>query len=257
MPSRGGTVVVKIADYDAARRQVMDAALKQGGELLNSRTKVNAQGKKDGWVRFRIAADRLPRLLPDIHAVGKLFSEDIRTTDYTSEYEELQRRVMRLREHQQRLAGVLQSTRRLRGSDVLYLQERLFRAGVDEGMLLQRRADLERAARGSTLTVELFEPEARRPMDVGNWYAGASLRARADVNRYLAKATTAGAYVLFFAPFWIPALVIAVLLLRWLWRRGRVLLLWARARSLRAWEVCAARFPARPRRTTPPDPGPA
>jgi hypothetical protein len=221
--TRGGSIVLKVVDYDPARERVLGAALQQGAALLGSRTEVNFEGKKHGWLRFRLAADRLPLLLPSVRTVGKLYAESIRTGDDTSQYEELGRRIVRLREHQQRLAGLLESPRRMRGSDILYLQERLFRAGVDEGQLLQRRVDLERAGRIGTLVVELFEAEPRRAMDLGNWYAGAMLRARTALYRNIAHAVTAGAYALAFAPFWIPGLVVAVVLGRWLWRRGRLI----------------------------------
>ena len=252
--NRGGTVVVKVTDYDPARERILSAALQQGAELLNSHTQVNFEGRKLGWPRFRMASDRLPLLLPSVHAVGKLYSEHLVTSDHRSEVEELERRVSRLREHEQRLDELLRSPRHLRGSDILYLQERLFRAGVDDGELLQRRVDLERAAKVGTLTVELFEPEPRRAMDLGNWYAGAMLRAHTALYRTMAHAITAGAYALAFAPFWIPGLALAALLVRWLWRRGSVMAARiAVIAALLAKEVWA-RWPAKPRRSTPADP---
>jgi hypothetical protein len=221
IPSRGGAIVLKVTDYERARREVLEAARAQGAELLQSRTEVNFQGKQHGWMRFRVGAERLPALLPAVRGVGRLYAENLTTADHTSEYEELERRIQRLREHQPRLAGLLQSSRRLRGSDILYVQERLFRAGVDEGSLMQRRADLERGARAATLVIELFEPEPRRALDLGNYYAGSVLRARGMLYRCVARTLTAGAYVLVFAPFWVPGLLLALLLARWLLRRAR------------------------------------
>jgi hypothetical protein len=254
MPSRGGSIVLKITDYEPARQQVLAAARRAGAELVDSHSEVNFQGKRHGWLRFRLTAAEVPGFLTGVRGVGKLFAENITSTDNLSEYEDLERRVERLREHQQRLDGLLKNGRRLRGSDILYIQERLFRASVDEGMLLQRRLELERAARASNITVELFEPEPRRAMDLGNWYAGAALRAKTDLFRFLAKATTAGAYVLFFAPFWVPALVIALFLIRWLLRRGRALLTAVTGYSRACGEWLSARWPALPRRSTPAPP---
>jgi Domain of unknown function (DUF4349) len=219
LPIRNGMIAVKVVDYDAARQRVLDAALQQGAELLKSRTEVNFQGKKHGWMWFHIAADRLALLLPVVRGAGKLYAENVATAEHASEYEGLARRVERLQEHQQRLEALLESRRRLRGSDILYIQERLFRAGVDEGTLRQRRVDLERAARVNTLAVELFEPEPRRVMDLGNYYAGSALRARIAFHRLLARALTLGAYALIFAPVWIPALLFLLLGRRWLRRR--------------------------------------
>jgi hypothetical protein len=230
--NRGGTLVVKVTDFDPAREKVIGAAVGQGAELIGSHTQVNFEGRKLGWLRFRMPSDRLARLLPEVRAVGKLYSEHAQTSDCRSEGEELQRRIARLREHEQRLDTLLRSSRRMRGSDLLYLQERLFRASVDEGELEQRRVDLGRAAQVGTLTVELFEPEPRRAMDLGNWYAGAHLRARTALYRELARGMTVLAYALAFAPLWVPGLALAILLGRWLWRRGPVLV--ARAFSVGA-----------------------
>jgi hypothetical protein len=76
--------------------------------------------------------------------------------------------------HQLRRTAILQNPHGRRCSDILYVQEWLLRAGVDEGALRQRRAFIERSAPAATLVVELFEPEPRRTMDLGNHYAGDS-----------------------------------------------------------------------------------
>jgi hypothetical protein len=240
--ARRGTITVKVTDYDTARQRVLTAALAEGAEIRGAHTAVNFQGKKHGWLRLRFPAERLHPLLEAIRTVGKLYAEEISAAEFASEHGELGRRAERLREHRERLAGLLETRRRLRGSDLLYLQERLFRAGIDEGVLRQRRLDMERAARVSHLTVELFEPEPRRVMDLGNWYAGAALRARTALYRILARGTTVGAYALYFAPFWLPGLVIALLLLRAIWRRGRPYALWLAATAARALQQRVARW---------------
>jgi hypothetical protein len=246
--NRGGTLVVKVTDFDPAREKVIGAAVGHSAELLDSHTQVNFEGRKIGWLRFRMPSDRVSRLLPEVRAVGKLYSEHAQTSDHQSEGEELERRIARLREHEQRLDSLLRSSRRMRGSDLLYLQDRLFRASVDESELEQRRVDLRRAAQIGTLTVELFEPEPRRAMDLGNWYASAHLRARTALYRELARGMTVLAYALAFAPLWIPGLALAILLGRWLWRRSRVFVARAAvaAGQLAVWAASAASH----RRTT-------
>ena len=221
MPVRGGTVAVKVADYSAARRLVLNSAAAQGAELLDARTDVNEKGRKSGWMRFRLSARRLQAFVPAVHQVGKLYAENLTTQDRASEYEELASRVTRLRQHEARLSGVLQSGRNLRGSDILYVQERIFRAGVDEGMLLQRRVDIERAARASTITVQLFEPETqpeerRSRVNLVRWFQNSMLHAYGSLNRLLARGATALAYLVVYAPLWAVALLVLVLV----WRRS-------------------------------------
>ena len=226
MLARSGSVTVKVDDYAAAQRQVQEEAARQGAILLDAKTSVNEKGRKHGWMRFRVTQARLPFLLPAVQVGGKLYAEDLGTTDNLSEYEELARRVMRLQQHEQRLGGVLQSPRRMRGSDILYLQERLFRASVDESLLTQQREDLERAAAESTLTVQLFEPGSMPPpapgvVDLAGRYRSAAAQARGLWGAQAARAATATAYAAVFAPLWLPAVLLAFLLLFWFWRSRR------------------------------------
>lgn len=232
MLDRSATIVLKVADYEAARRQVLDDARARGGQLLDAKTMVNEKGRKHGWVRLRMDADRLAGFLPVVGGAGKLYAENAQASDTLSEYEELARRVERLQQHEGRLSGVLQSPRRMRGSDILYLQERLFRASVDESLLSQQRLDLERSAHNSTILVDFFEP-GTMPADapgsmaaLGQRFATAAGLARAGLTHEAARGATALAYVMVYAPLWLPALLVALFLLAWAWRERRRLVAW-------------------------------
>ncbi len=238
MPVRGGNIVVKVAAFDAARGQVLGAAGAQGAELLAARTLVDGKGRKHGWLQFRLPASRLPALLGAVQGFGKLYGENVATTDHASEYEELARRIVRLQQHETRLTGILQSGRRLRGGDLLYVQERLFRASVDESLLAQRRADLERDTQVNTVQIEMFEPgtlpagTAPAAPDLSHWFAQAAGLARARLARLMARGATAGAYALVYAPLWLPVVLIGLLLLRWLWNRRLSIIMRVRAVAL-------------------------
>ncbi len=252
MPVRGGSIVVKVAGFDAARQQVLNAAGAQGAEMLAARTLVDIKGRKHGWLQFRLPAARLPALLGAVQGFGKLYGENVATTDHASEYEELARRIVRLQQHETRLTGILQSGRRLRGGDLLYVQERLFRASVDESLLAQRRADLERDTQVNIVQIEMFEPGALPPgalptqPNLSHWFVQAAGLARAHLNRLMARGATAGAYALVYAPLWLPALIAGLLLLRAFWLRRRFLALWmhetARQIAGQARRVRATRF---------------
>jgi len=236
MPIRGGSIVIKVAAYEDARRQVLTAAQTQGAEMLGAKTLVDPKGRKHGWVRLRLPATRMPQLLDAVGGAGRLYAENITSTDHASEYEELARRITRLREHEARLSGILQSGRRLRGGDLLYMQERLFRASVDESLLAQRRADLARDTQLNTLLVEMFEPGTlpapvvEGPTNPALWFPRAVGLARAHLGRQATRGATVAAYALVYSPFWLPALLLGLLLVRFLWVRRVVLL--ARLRVL-------------------------
>jgi len=221
MPTRSGIIVVKVAAYEDARRFVLAAAQSQGAEMLGARTVVDVKGRRHGRLLLRLPAARLPGLLSAIGGSGKLYGENITTADHASEYEELARRITRLREHEARLSGILGSGHRLRGGDLLYVQERLFRASMDESLLAQRRADLERVTQFNTLTVELFEPGSlpvpaaqEGPTSPARRFPQAFAQARVHLDRLLTRGATGAAYGLVYAPVWLPSLFITLFLLR-------------------------------------------
>jgi len=74
------------------------------------------------------------------------------------------------------------------------------------------------------INIALFEPEPRKTFDWGNWHAAASYRAKGSF-LYVTRKIVTGLYmVAFFAPYWIPALLIGFFggrkLIRW--TRGRI-----------------------------------
>ena len=223
---RAATLALKVSGFADARQQVLEAAQKGGAQVLDSRTEVNPKGRTHGWLRLGVDAAQMPALLHDLAPLGTLYASHAETTDNTSLAEELGRRTERLQEHEARLAGILNSPRRLRGGDILFLQERLFRASVDESLLTQQRLDLIRGAQSGTVLVELFEPGTLPPpahprVNTAQWFAQSATLARSARDRTVARAATASAYAVVYAPFWVPAFVVALLLLTVLWRKRR------------------------------------
>ena len=215
---RSGEIVIKVDDYNAAREQILGALSRLGAELADAKTDVSEKGRRHGWVRVALPVNQLAAALPILRSAGKVAAEKIDTTDNTSDYESLARRAEKLEQHQSRLAGILSSERRLRGSDILFVQERLFRAGVDEAMLRQQRDDMARDSRTCRLTIVLFEPIPtgtieRVRLNAAEHFAAAQARAVGIVDRTKARAVTAAAYAAVFAPVWAPLLLLALVTL--------------------------------------------
>ncbi|HEX5324031.1 MAG TPA: DUF4349 domain-containing protein [Capsulimonadaceae bacterium] len=231
-PVQSATIAVvdmKVPAYEAARQAVSSAALAQGAKLEDLHTWVDDKGRKHGWIRFSLPADRMPATLGPIYAVGKLYSEKMTSSDYKSDSDQLARRIASLTRHEGRLDSLLNSHRRLRGSDLLYIQERVFRADVDAGMLDQQRIDMQGAQGMASLQVELFEPGTLpvKPLtrvNLKSWYLAALSRAGTEANRQLARGATASAYVLVYAPLWIPILIVGLVALWLIWRLLRKLI---------------------------------
>ena len=253
---RAATLSLKVPRFADARQRVLDAAAAQGAAVLDSRTEVNPKGRTHGWLRLGVGAAQMQELLNQLSPLGTLYAAHAETTDNTSLAEELGRRTGRLQEHETRLAGILGSNRRMRGGDILFLQERLFRASVDESLLTQQRLDLERDAQSGTILVELFEPGTLPPpahprVNAAQWFAQSASLARSARDQTVARAATASAYAVLYAPFWVPVFVVALVLLTVLWRKRRqigafllngvVLLVTGVARLRGFWERGTAR----------------
>jgi len=228
--ARSANIVLKVPDYQAARETLLTLAGRYGGQLRQARTEVNDLGQKHGQLTLQLAATDLDRLVDEIRRVGKLYSEHVQTTDQTSLHNKLGDRIGLLKQNEAELIAFLRSPRRMRGSDILFVQYRLYQSRVEASDASQERLDLARSAKRSQVVVELFEPEPKRTFDWGNWHAHAVYRAKGAFLYSTRKVVTGLYYALWFAPFWVPAAVVLYLVYRWARRRVRRLLHERRAR---------------------------
>jgi hypothetical protein len=158
--TRGAALVLKVETFETARQKVSELTLSSGGEVREAHSHVVEKGRRHGTVQLSVPAQKLEPLLTQLRGLGIPSGERTTTLERWSESEELARRAERSKGHQVRLNGLLGSGRRLRGSDVLYVEERLVRAENDEDMLRLQREKLLRATTLSKVTVVLFEPPA-------------------------------------------------------------------------------------------------
>jgi hypothetical protein len=215
--SRGGAITLKVDRFDSSAEALAGLAKKYDATIVDRKVDVTEKGRKHGWIRLRVAGKDLSAFLAELRQIGSLYGETIKTTDHTGEIEELGKRMTRLEEHQARLAGVLSSARKLRRSDLLYVQERLFRAGIDHDLLGLQRASLAHDAEQSSVVVSLFEPNILKEVPVG---AMAKIGAAFGEGwKDLARSMLAGigGFVRLLA--WLVILVPVGLVVRGQWRR--------------------------------------
>ena len=218
---RSANIVLKVPDYQAARERVLTLAGRCGGQLRQARTEVNYLGQKHGQLTLQLDASELDRLVDELRKVGKLYSEHVQTTDNTSLHSKLGDRVGLLRQNEGELLGFLRSPRRMRGSDILFVQYRLYQTRVEASDASQERLTLARSAKRSQVQVELFEPEPKRTFDWANWHAYAVYRSKGAFLYSIRKVVTGLYYALWFAPFWVPGAVVVFFVYRCARRRIR------------------------------------
>lgn len=88
-------------------------------------------------------------LLADIRGIGKFAGDNLQTYDRTAEYEMLGRRVAALKQNEDELQRFLHSPRHMRGSDILYVQCRLYHARLETAHAAQEQENLHQADGGA------------------------------------------------------------------------------------------------------------
>lgn len=222
----GVAVTVKVDDFEAARQKVIAAATAHGGKIADAKIDVSGKGRKSGWMRITVPADQLRVIMPEMYGLGKLYGDKMLTSDKTSEFETLARRMDQLGKHQTRLSGVLGQPRRMRGSDILYLQERLFRAGVDEESLAQQRLDIARRSASANVILTMFEPipvkpAPKLPHTVGEHVAATFSSAWISFRRFGLRVTGDVAFLLVYAVVWLPIAILSWILGKRIWKKVR------------------------------------
>lgn len=236
---RSGNIILKVSDFPSARAKVLRLARQYGATLREAQTEVNLAGEKHGELALQLDAGKLDDLTDDLRKIGKLYSERLQTTDQTALHQRLGERIRLLRQNESELIDFLRRPRRMRGSDILFVQYRLYQTRVETADASQERLGLERRARRSLLNVMLFEPEPRATFDWGNWHAHAVGRAKGAFMHSTRKLVTGVYFLGWFAPFWIPVAIAFLLAMRWARRR------------FRAWRAARPPRPAQTGPTTP------
>ncbi|MCE5198257.1 MAG: DUF4349 domain-containing protein [Armatimonadota bacterium] len=205
---RSGSVVLKVNDYNQARSRIMSLARARKAVLHEEKSEANFSGERHGYIILELDAAQLGPMMEDVRGVGKLYSELVQTADQTSNFEKLGTQISLLEQNEDELKGFMRSPRRMRGSDILFVQYRLYESRVQAANAAQERANTARRAQRALINIALFEPEPRKSFDWGNWHAVASYRAKGSFLYVIQKTVTGFYYILYFAPFWIPALLI-------------------------------------------------
>ena len=220
---RSGSIVLKVRDYNQARERVMRLAAERGATSPEEKSVVNFAGERHGDINLELNAAHLGSMMEDVRRVGKLYSELVQTTDETSRCQKLAKQIALLQQNEDELLTFLRSPRRMRGSDILFVQYRLYQSRVEAANAAQERADITRRAQKARINVALFEPEPRKTFDWSNWHAVAAYRAKGSLLYVTRKVVTGLYFIVFFAPFWIPATLIVFF-------GGRKLIRWTRQR---------------------------
>jgi hypothetical protein len=217
---RRGAITLKVKDYAAATAELKTLAEASGGRVVDQNTNVGEKGLKSGWSRVRIPKAALGSVMEQVAKFGLVHGQNQTQDNRSREVAELEKRSLRLDEHRARLLGILNGNRRLRGGDILFVQERVFRASVDADLLRSQREALLSDSQSASIIVTFFEPSPVKtappvPKNLGERFQFALARGWDSLGHFAARAITGLAYVLAYSVLVLPILFFLV----WGWRR--------------------------------------
>ena len=223
---QGVAITLKVGDFEAARQKAISSVVAHGGKVADAKVTVNGKGRKSGWMRLELPAGELTGTLPEVYGLGKLYGDKMLTSDKTSQYESLARRMEELDKHEARLGKVLNQPKRMRGSDILYLQERLFRTGADQQDLAQWRVDMSRRAGTANVILTMFEPYEIKPVPqlphtVGEHVSKTFANTWVSFRRFGLRVVGDVAFLVVYAVVWLPITILAWIVGKRLWRKAK------------------------------------
>ena len=224
--TKGATMLLKTPDFEKLRIQLTSVAVKHHGIIADSKTTVSPKGRKHGWFRISVPADQVESVMADLRPVAKVVGEQSKTSNRKPEIDELDLRRQNVVNHVDRLKSSLNSRKTIKGNDVLFMEERIFRAETDRDLLLNDRKKIEGTVANSSIVVTAYEPGN----DVTPPPAGPS-KLRAGIVGGFKEAILDSASLVVTAVKWIIVLLFGIPIYKLM-----------KPRLLKAWEQFARNF---------------
>jgi len=215
-----GNVVLEVADFEAARRNLTESVRDRGGFVSDARARLHDTDEatyRTGVVVLRVPRENFTALMARVEAGGTVLDSETSSQDVTDQLVDIRARLESLRTQRDRLRDLYAQANDTEA--VLAVEERLSEVQTEIERLEARQASLERQVAFSTITVELREerpePEVERWYDVG--VVGAFLASVDGVGTTFRALSVGLAYSLpYLFVFGAPVGAVAVV-----WRRRR------------------------------------
>lgn len=155
-----GTVSIEVepGKFDAAYLAVVAAARNHGGDVVGSSTRTAENGDTFGSVTVRVPVANFEDLVVGMGDIGEIRNRDVDSQDVSAEYTDLESRLRHLQAQERFYLGLFDKADSVQ--DAISVQQQLEGIQAQIEKIQGRRNFLDDRTTFSTLTVELFEPEA-------------------------------------------------------------------------------------------------
>ena len=156
------TLTVEVKEFTPARDKlykVIDAA---GGYVSEAATAETPGQPRQASLTLRVPAEKLPGVLAELRALGRVVSEQLSTDEVTEQVVDLEARIRNARATEQRLIAVLnERTGKVR--DILEVEREIARTREEVERMEAQRQNLMRRVELATVQVSLIE-EYKAPL---------------------------------------------------------------------------------------------
>ena len=156
---RTAELSIEVERYEEAAGKAAEIARVNGGYVAESRVAVGDGGKRRGTLTLRVRADRFEEALSALKALGDVRSEGVAAQDITKAYTDLETRLRVKREAEARMREILR-TKTAKLSDVVEAERELTRLVEEIEQMEGERRYYDQQVALSTISAELYEPEA-------------------------------------------------------------------------------------------------
>ncbi len=210
--TRSGSLTVRVTNISESAGVVERIAQQNGGFVEYSNVSSDPKNPTADFI-IRVSSAHWIRANTALKELGILINESASGSDVTAEVYDLEARVKTLQAEEDSLRTLLSRASRI--GDILQIKDRLADVRMDIESMMGQAKNLRNLAAMSTISISLVqEPKTTTSNETDPWMGDAWTAA---VNAFQsAFKTVIGfcAYVIVFAPFWLPALVISWLLVK-------------------------------------------
>ncbi len=156
------TLTVEVKEFAPARDKALRAVEKAGGYVSEAASAETPGQPRQASLTLRVPADKLPGVLAELRALGRVVNEQLSTDEVTEQVVDLEARLRNARATEQRLIAVLnERTGKVR--DILEVEREIARTRQEIERMEAQRQNLVRRVELATVQVSLIE-EYKAPL---------------------------------------------------------------------------------------------
>lgn len=160
-------IAMRVARFEQVREQMETEARKLGGYIVNGTETKNDHSLRGTFV-FRIPRERLSEFLSALEKWAvEMFSKEIRGTDVTEEYVDLNSRLRAKQAEEKRLLELMKQAEK--PEDLLKITDHLSQVQEEIEMIKGRKRYLDNRTSYATVTVNLEQPVVLKKSGGGLW----------------------------------------------------------------------------------------